>query len=496
MKQFTLDEVISAIGGDPVYNTASQVFATAVDISGITTDTRKIEPGQLFFALKGENFDGNEYATEALAKGAVAVVMSDRSKVPSEGISIIVDDTIVALGKLAKYQRFKLGAKVIGITGSVGKTSAKEFISEVAATSFNVWKTPENQNNEIGLAMTILTAPSDTDVLVLEMGMRGKGQISYLTNIACPDIAVITGIGFSHIELLGSRENIREAKMEITEGLTEGGVLVVNGDDPFLLEYAKKELSINHPLAAVSLDKEEDTDKMKNCMLFFRGTDIRQDDDGIVFDIEATLADRKYHQDDFRLKVTGAHNIRNAMIACLCHTVLEIGTASVFSEDEAKTALAKIREALESHERKPGRGATYRTRDYIVINDAYNAAPESMESAFANLDMLTGCKRKIAVLGNMLELGGFASELHEYTGVKCGEYSFDRVFITGDNADDFIRGARSVSPDLEIVKCEDTEDVKRNLEGFLEPGDAVLFKASHAFGFEGLADHFRAKGDA
>ena len=203
MKQFTLDEVISAIGGDPVYNTASQVFATAVDISGITTDTRKIEPGQLFFALKGENFDGNEYATEALAKGAVAVVMSDRSKVPSEGISIIVDDTIVALGKLAKYQRFKLGAKVIGITGSVGKTSAKEFISEVAATSFNVWKTPENQNNEIGLAMTILTAPSDTDVLVLEMGMRGKGQISYLTNIACPDIAVITGIGFSHIELLG-----------------------------------------------------------------------------------------------------------------------------------------------------------------------------------------------------------------------------------------------------------------------------------------------------
>lgn len=496
MKQFTLDEVICAIGGDPLYNVEDQVFATAVDIEGVTTDTRKISKGQIFFALKGENFDGNDYAAEALGKGAVAVVMSDRSKVPDKGIIILVDDTTTALGALARYYRFKLNCKVIGITGSVGKTSVKEFISEVASISFKVWKTPENQNNEIGLANTILSAPSDTDVLVLEMGMRGKGQISYLTSVACPDIAVITGIGFSHIELLGSRENIMHAKMEITEGLTEGGVLIVNGDDGFLLENAKKELSINHPLAAVSVDKDEDPNKMKNCVLFFRGCNISQEEEGTRFDIEANLAGKRYYREDFRLQVTGKHNIRNAMIACLCHTVLKIGTASEFSEDDAKAHLELIRKALLAHERKPGRGASYKTRDYLIINDAYNAAPESMESAFETLDWITGCKRKIAVLGNMLELGSFAPELHRYVGERCASYDFDKIFITGENADDFIQGAGSVSPDIDIIKCEDTDDVRAKLEAFLEPGDAVLFKASHAFGFEGLADHFRAKGDA
>ncbi|MBO4460042.1 MAG: UDP-N-acetylmuramoyl-tripeptide--D-alanyl-D-alanine ligase [Clostridiales bacterium] len=496
MKQFTLDEVISAIEGHPIYNCEEQVFATAVDIEGVTTDTRDMKPGEIFFAIKGENFDGHDYVEQALEAGVVAVVMSDRSKVPEKGISILVDDTVKALGMLAKHYRFKLDCKVIGITGSVGKTSVKEFISEVSATSFKVWKTPANLNNEIGLAKTILSAPSDASVLVLEMGMRGEGQIRYLTNIACPDIAVITGIGYSHIELLGSRENIGRAKMEITEGLRDGGVLVVNGDDPYLLEIAKKELSISHPLAAVSVDKEEDTDKMRNCMLFFRGTNIRQEDEGVSFDIEATLADRKYHREDFRLKVSGAHNIRNALIACLCHTVLNIGTASEFSEDDAREHLAKIRCALLSHEKKAGRGATYRTRDYIVINDAYNAAPESMESAFENFNDLLGAKRKICALGNMLELGKFAPELHRAVGEKCASYKFDKVFITGDNAEDFINGARNIDPQIDIIKCIDTEDVKNKLESFLTPGDAVLFKASHAFGFEALSEYFRAKGDA
>jgi len=496
MSKFTLDEVISAIKGEPVYNTASPVFATAVNITGVSTDTRTIRPGELFFAIKGENFDGHDHVGDALQKGAAAVVMSDRSKIPSVGITILVKDTVTALGDLAKYQRFKLGAKVIGITGSVGKTSAKEFISEVASVSFKVWKTDANMNNEIGLAKTILEAPSDTEVLVLEMGMRGEGQIRYLTNIACPDIGVITGVGYSHVELLGSRENIRKAKMEITEGITEGGVLVVNGDDGFLLDYAKKELSINHPLAAVSCDQECDQDKMKNCMLFFRAVNINKDKEGADFDIEASLAGKTYYREGFRLNLTGEHNIRNAMIACLCETILKIGTSSEFSEEDAMVHLDKIRQVLSAHERKPGRGATYRTRDYVVIDDAYNAAPESMESAFENLNGIVGCKRKIAVLGNMLELGQYSPMLHEQTGRACAGFRFDKVFITGDNAEDFIRGAKAIDPDIDIIRCDDTEDVKRRLEGTVEPGDALLFKASHAFRFEELAGFFRAKGDA
>ena len=496
MKQFTLDEVNSAIRVDPIYKTEGQVFPTAVDIEGVSSDTREIQPGQIFFAIKGDNLDGNDYVAEALDKGAVAVVMDDRTKIPDKGIIILVEDSVEALCKLAKYYRSKLNAKVVGVTGSVGKTSAKDFIAEVAATSFKTWKTWKNRNNPIGLSHTILSAPQDTEVLVLEMGMRGLGEISVLTNIACPDVAVITCVGNSHIECLGSRENIRKAKMEIVEGLQNGGVLIVNGDDPFLFDYAKQEFSINHPLAAVSLDKTEDPDKMRNCTLFFRGTDIRFDDTGADFSIDATLADKKYHRDDFRLNVTGPHNVLNALIACLCHTVLEIGTASVFSEEEARQALDKIRAALAAHERESGRGAVYNTRDYTVIDDAYNAAPESMESAFENLKLLKNCKRKIAALGNMLELGSFAPVLHEQTGKSCATFNFDHVFITGENADDFIRGARSVDPDIKITKCTDTEDVKKNLEDYLEPGDAVLFKASHAFGFEELAAYFRTKGDA
>jgi len=494
---FTLDEVINSVGGTVLYNTVEPVFTTAVDITGVSTDTRTIKPGEVYFALKGIK-DGHDYCKQAIEKGAAAIVVSDRNKVPGGACAIVVNDTIEALGQLARHYRFKLNAKVICITGSVGKTSTREMISEVLSNTFKVWATPSNQNNEIGLPKSILSAPADTEVLVLELGMRGLGEIRYLSKIACPDIAVITNVGYSHIERLGSRENIRKAKMEIAEGLVDDGVLIVNGDDSFLFEYAKATLPINHLIGAVSVDHSGDEKKQLNCPLFFSGKNIKFDETGMTFDIETRRINQCRLFPGFRLNLYGIHTVRNAMFACICHSILVNGR-QVFepvSEARADYEMNKIKETLAAHKNIDGRGAVYNTKRYIVINDAYNAAPESMETAFLNLSIIGKGRRMVLALGNMLELGDFAPELHESVGRYCAGYAFDRVFIVGENAEDFIRGAHAVNPDLQIVKCDDTSDVRGKLLDYVEDGDALLFKASHAFGFEDLAFEFIEKGNA
>ena len=205
----------------------------------VSTDSRKIEQDAVFFALKGENFDGHNFVKQAVEKGACAVIVNAMSKVPDNAVGIVVKDTLKALGDLAEHYRFKIGAKVIAVTGSVGKTTTRDMITAALEPSFKVWSTKKNLNNHIGLPHTILSAPQDTRVLIVEMGMRGRGQIDYLTNIAHPDIAVITNVGYSHIGILGSREEIRNAKCEIINGLTENGILMVNGDDSFLFNHVR-----------------------------------------------------------------------------------------------------------------------------------------------------------------------------------------------------------------------------------------------------------------
>ena len=215
---FTLEEVKKAVGGRFVSKTEGIVFATSIEISGVSTDTRTIKEGELFIALKGENFNGNDYLAKAVELGACALVTDDERAVPEGANAIVVDDTVKALGLLANHYRFKLGCKVIAVTGSVGKTSTRTMITEVLKTGLKVHSTKANNNNEIGMSKTILSAPEDSEVIVVEMGMRGPGQISYLTKIARPDIAIITNIGYSHIGILESKDAILNAKMEICEG--------------------------------------------------------------------------------------------------------------------------------------------------------------------------------------------------------------------------------------------------------------------------------------
>ena len=469
-KMLSLAQVVTATQGE-VINRNCPPDGT-VFFGGVSTDSRTAGEGDLFVALTGEKFDGHDFCGKAFENGVRVFVVSDASKIPDGGIGILVGDTRVAYGRIARHYRMSLKAKVIAVTGSVGKTSTREMITKALASVGKVHSTKANFNNEVGMPATILSAPEDTDYLVVEMGMRGRGEISYLTDIACPDIAVITNVGFSHIERLGSREQIRLAKMEITEGLTEGGILLINGDDDFLRDYALANTPMGHPVAVVSCEGK------KGDYLNLFAENITDSDTGIKFDARFDIDGRETVIEDIALGVSGIHNVRNALMALMCVKL---------SNKDPKDAV----KALSDFEEMKGRGKVFETERYIIIDDAYNAAPESMEAAFARLGRFDAGRRKIAVLGGMLELGDSSKELHERIGRSCGKYSFDKILVTGEYSSDFIRGLLESDPGSDYEVFDDTDSLDKALGSVIRKGDVILFKASNAFGFGKLADRLK-----
>ncbi|MCR4689279.1 MAG: UDP-N-acetylmuramoyl-tripeptide--D-alanyl-D-alanine ligase [Saccharofermentans sp.] len=489
MAKFTLDEIKNVIGGNRIAKTEEKIYDTAVEITDVSTDTRTIAKGDIFFALTGENFNGNEYAAKAIELGASAVVVTDAGYIPEGGIGIVVPDTKTALTDLANHYRVRLGAsgcKVVGITGSVGKTSTRKLIRDVLATGYKVHATTANNNNEIGMSKAILSAPSDTEILVLEMGMRALGEISFLTKIALPDFAVITNTGYSHIGILGSRENIIKAKFEITEGLADGGVLAVNGDDPMLYEYASTKVPFGKMVTGVAVKPGEDI--CTSCPMFIRAANIESAKDSVSFDsvIETSEVTREFIT-GLKISQHGDAPIRNVLFALYLAYSFNLGRT-----EESKEAIRKV---VSDFSAGAGRGLVTKTSKYLIVNDAYNASPESMALAFENFRYQSEGSRAVLALGGILELGDYAPVLHEMVGKNCAKYGFDRVFVTGDNADDFIKGAHSIDMRLEIIKCSDTEDMRRRLEEYVKPGDSILFKASHYFKLEELAKYFIEKGN-
>lgn len=489
---FTLEEIASATGGKIVNNTGKA--SSLIPICRVNKDSRTISDGDLYVAIVGERFDGHDFCDAAVKGGASALLVSDETRILSaECAAVIVDDTVRALGLLAGYYRMKLGCKVIGITGSVGKTTARELTVLACSSSRRVHSTTGNQNNEIGLPMAILSAPADTEIMILEMGMRLRGEISYLTAIAKPDIGVITNAGYSHIERLGSREEIRNAKLEILEGIHDGGYLVLNSDETFLYEYAldyikNNERSISTATIGILPDGTNDADGAKGANAdfireaaypFIRANNIRTEE-GISFDITYSVDGTVHECRDIGLRLNGIHFVNSAMMALMC-----AGISGCDMEAAARN--------LGTYSPMKGRGETVRTPNYVIINDAYNAGPESMEASFLNLSLTRGItadgvkSRRIAVLGGMLELGDYADMLHEQIGKKCGEYDFDMVFVTGNNSESFIRGLREVNNHAAYTLCDDTDMTKQRLLEYIRPGDILLFKASNAFGFEKMA---------
>ncbi len=441
-------------GGTPMFAPKEALLAY-----GISTDSRTAKAGDVFVALRGENFDGHAFLAAAKEKGCVFAVVDHAEDV---GLPlIVVEDTTKALGKIGGAYKQLFRTISVAVTGSVGKTTTKDLIYSVLDTKYRTNATKGNFNNEIGLPLTLLGLTSLHKALLVEMGMNHAGEIAELSKIAEPDISVITNIGTSHIENLGSREAIRDAKMEITRGMKPGGILLLNGDEPLLRDVDADGLCKIY----VGVENDNVTYKAEN---------IRMMDDSMLFDIRMNDGDI---MNDILINVVGKHNIMNALIACVCGILLGV------PED-------KIREGLLSFTPMAMRQHFIEKDGITVIEDCYNASPESMK---AGLEVLihtaeTRHLRPIAVLGDMLELGAVSDDAHFAIGERVAEAGIARLITFGDAARAIARGAVSCGMKKEQITMLDPlapiEESAKTIRALIEKGDAVLFKASRAMALE------------
>ncbi len=426
-----------------------------VSFLGANIDSRKIQPGQLFVALQGER-DGHDFIPMALEKGAVAVLCTHCD---GDYPAIVVEDTRLALGMIAREERERLGMKVVGVTGSVGKSTTKEMIACVLQSTYRVAKSPANHNNDLGLPMAVLSMPEDTQVAVLEMGMNHFREIAYLSSIAQPDLAVIVNIGTMHIEHLGSQEGILKAKMEIMEGLRPGGKLLLNGDDAHLWGVRKKTIS------AVYFGAQNEA-----CAV--RAENVTTDDGGISFEVSAD-GQRFLVQ----LALEGSHFVPDALAAV--SVGLEMGVPP-----------EQIARALAEFQNMSGRQEIFNAKDYTIIKDCYNAGPESMAAALAVLGKRPG--RKVAVLGDMLELGIRAQAEHYRVGRIAAENA-DLVLAYGPNGSRVVSGAVTGGISAGRARAfDDRTALIKALRAMARPGDTLLFKGSHGMHMELALEGFLA----
>lgn len=420
-------------------------------INGVTIDSRKIKEGQLFIPFKGERTDGHQYVADAIKQGAAAAFWQKDVPNPPVNLPLIfVDDSLAAIQTLAKSYLQQLKVKVVGITGSNGKTSTKDMTTSLLSLKYKVQKTEGNYNNHLGLPLTVLGLEEDTDIAVLEMGMSSRGEIDFLSRLAEPDIAVITNIGESHMQDLGSREGIAEAKLEILNGLKEKGRFVYFGDEP-LLSTRVKDSKLD--IKTFGMDPAND----------LYPHDIKALENGSVFHINKVAA-------SFTLPVLGNHNILNALAAMLVAEYFDIPYEEM---NKGLQSLKLTNMRMELVEGKSG---------VKVINDAYNASPTSMLAAIDVLKKLPGYKRKIAVLGDMLELGDQEETFH----YEVGEHlvGIDYVLTYGKLGNFIAEGAKTVLPEDHVFSFQEKEPIIETLVPFLNEETVILVKASRGMKLE------------
>ena len=424
-----------------------------VEFLGASNDTRLLQKGQLFVALQGAR-DGNEFIPTAMEKGAAAVLCS---RVMGDYPAILVEDTRIALGKIAAGERQRLPMKVVGITGSVGKSTTKEMVAAVLESTFRTAKTPANHNNDIGMPMAILAMPEDTQVAVLEMGMNHFREMAYLSQIGKPDVAVIVNIGTAHIEFLGTVSGILKAKMEIAEGMAPDGLLLLNGDDVML-----RNLDQEIPQTVRYFGSDE------GCAC--RCGDIRSEDGFLRFRVDQ--GERSF---PVEMHLEGRHFVSDAMAAIAVG--LELGVPP-----------EKIQTSLLNFKNLAGRQETFCRFGFTFIKDCYNAGPESMEASLHVLGDKKG--RKIAVLGDMLELGDRASAEHYRVGRIAAE-RVDWVLAYGPNASRVVSGCLTGGmPDSRALAFSDQTALQCELQRIARPGDVLLFKGSRGMHMENILDQF------
>lgn len=420
-----------------------------IEVCGLEKDNRNVKPGDLFVAIRGENFDGHDFVNLAAESGAVAALVE--REIPNCPIPTLrIEDTVRGLQAIARGYRSEFSPHVVGVTGSVGKTTTKEMIASVLSEKYNTLKTIGNYNNEIGLPFTVCNLKREHEAAVIEMGMNHFGELSRLTRVAQPDIAVISVIGESHIEFLGSKEGILRAKLEILEGLAPDGCVVLNGDDPMLWALAG------------TLPFETIYYGVKNPEVQVFGAARSETLEEIRFTV------REIPGAEFVIHCGGEHNLQNAMAA------IAVGRKLGLSPEE-------LRRGLDAFENTGMRQKVMEVGKKTIINDSYNANPDSMRAALTVLGDAPG--RRIAVLADMLELGAHAADAHRALG-RFAKEKADILFVTGAMRACVAEGAEGA----DVRTFDDADALTDALKRTWRDGDTILVKASRGMRLERVVE--------
>ncbi|HBN86060.1 MAG TPA: UDP-N-acetylmuramoyl-tripeptide--D-alanyl-D-alanine ligase, partial [Clostridiales bacterium] len=449
MYKLTVGEINKAVAGSTGGNKETVIM-------GVATDSREVREGYLFVAIQGEHFDGHDFINQAVDLGATVLIVSKDVQTEKNVTVIKVSDTVKALGDLAKYTRSMFKKPVIAVTGSVGKSSTVTMIGLALGKDKKVLTPEKNFNNHIGLPKTLINLDDSYDYAVVEMGMSGFGEIAYLSSLAKPDVAVISNIGISHIGKLGSKQNILKAKMEIIQGMNpESGLLLMNGDDG-LLKGVKDFL----PVKSIYFGTEEGNDYTAfNINKYKSGKPVYQ----------IKMNNRDY---EVRLNVPGYHMVYNSLAALAAANELGVSPMSAI-------------EGIGGFTNKSQRMEIIRIGEGIVINDTYNASPESVEAALSVLGDLTDNRRKVVVLGDMLEMGGFSEDAHRQLGSSCVEHGIDLMILLGEQAKFISEGAIRAGMNAgNIYLCDNHQQLNDLLTLLVKSNDAVLVKGSRGMKME------------
>lgn len=458
-KNLTVKEILEVTKGELICG------AIEKEVVSYSNDTRTIEKGDLYLGIRGEKFNGSNFYKEAIKKGAIGAIIQDiqitnkdREELKDK-IIIKVNNVVEAIQEMAKAKRNKYDIPIVAITGSVGKTSTKDMVASIIEQKYNVLKTQGNLNNHIGLPLTILKL-REHNFLVVEMGMNNLGEIRVLSNIAKPTACAITNVGTSHIGNLGSRENILKAKLEILEGMQNHGAVILNNDNDLLHNWIEQNRGKYHIV----------TYGIENASQYI-AYDIQENQ--TTSDFKVRVNEKEY---EVTVPIPGRHFILNAL--CAMSVGLEYGIE-----------MEKIKEGIAKFELTKKRMEIVNLpSDVTVINDCYNANYDSMKAALEYLGKIQG-KRRVAVLGDMLELGDYAKQLHEKIGEEVVKNKIDLLLTAGQLAKDIAGRADYVGLSKEKIHAFDnTKLLIDAIKNYIKPGDTILIKASNAMGFDKIIE--------
>lgn len=460
MKNLTLENIAKAVEGKLFHG---ENIPADTEAEGVVIDSRQVGKNYIFVAIKGERVDGHDFVRDVFEKDALAMIAE--RELDTDRPYILVESSLEALKKLAAYYREGLDTKIVGITGSVGKTSTKEFISSVLGQKYKVLKTEGNFNNEIGVPLTLFKIRDFHEVAVIEMGISDFGEMHRLSYMVRPDICVMTNIGLCHLENLGSRDGILKAKSEIFDFASRDAVAVLNMDDDKL--YSVKEVKNRKPVYY---------GMNRNADVYAESVEAN----GIYGTKAVIFLKKEDKKIEVKIPLPGKHMVYNAMAAATVGEILGLGAE-------------EIRQGIENIQSVGGRLHIIETEKYTIIDDCYNANPVSVRSS---LDVLNNAEeRKVAILGDMFELGADEKKLHYQLGEYFKEKQIDMAVLAGELSENTYQGIRDSGAATQVYYYKTLEDLLEYLDIMVQEKDVILVKASHSMHFEKIVEKLRNEGN-